>query len=100
MAQPSLLPGPAVPGGSLVSFYFLWAILCTQAVHRRRTSDINVEIEGEAHINEKAAPHPLNDLAQENSEINLLKYQAELFHRHGRVDEEEDVKTMVRILSE
>ena len=71
-----------------------------QSVHRRRTSDINVEIEGEAHINEKAAPHPLNDLAQENSEINLLKYQAELFHRHGRVDEEEDVKTMVRILSE
>ena len=30
--QPSLLPGPAVPGCCLVSFYFLWAILCPQAV--------------------------------------------------------------------
>ena len=30
--QPSLLPGPAVPGCSLISFYFLWAILCPQAV--------------------------------------------------------------------
>ena len=29
---PSMLPGPAVPGCCLVSFYFLWAILCTQAV--------------------------------------------------------------------
>ena len=27
-----MLPGPAVPGCCLVSFYFLWAILCTQAV--------------------------------------------------------------------
>ena len=30
---PSLLPGPAVPGSCLVSFHFLWAILCPQAVH-------------------------------------------------------------------
>ena len=30
--QPSLLPGPAVPGCSLVYFHFLWAILCPQAV--------------------------------------------------------------------
>ena len=30
--QASLLPGPAEPGCNLVSFYFLWAILCTQAV--------------------------------------------------------------------
>ena len=30
--QPSMLPGPAVPGFSLVSFHFLWAILCPQAV--------------------------------------------------------------------
>ena len=30
--QPSLLPGPAVPGSCLVSFHFLWAILCPQAV--------------------------------------------------------------------
>ena len=35
--EPSLLPGPAVPGPavpgcSLVSFHFLWAILCPQAV--------------------------------------------------------------------
>ena len=30
--QPSLLPGPAVPGCSLVSLHFLWAILCPQAV--------------------------------------------------------------------
>ena len=30
--QPSMLPGPAVPGCSLVSFHFLWAILCPQAV--------------------------------------------------------------------
>ena len=30
--QPSLLPGPAVPGCSLVSFHFLWVILCPQAV--------------------------------------------------------------------
>ena len=27
-----MLPGPAVPGCSLVSFHFLWAILCPQAV--------------------------------------------------------------------
>ena len=31
--QPSLLPGPTVPGCSLVSFHFLWAILCPQAVY-------------------------------------------------------------------
>ena len=30
--QPSMLPGPAVPGCSLVSFHFLRAILCPQAV--------------------------------------------------------------------
>ena len=30
--QPSMLLGPAVPGFSLVSFHFLWAILCPQAV--------------------------------------------------------------------
>ena len=30
--QPSLLHGPAVPGSSLVSFHFLWEILCPQAV--------------------------------------------------------------------
>ena len=30
--QPSLLPGPAVPGCSLVSSHFLWAILCPKAV--------------------------------------------------------------------
>ena len=51
--QPSLLPGPAVPGCSLVSFCFLWAILCPQAVdlviegrrtnacHQSRTSALN-----------------------------------------------------------
>ena len=27
-----MLPGPAVPGCSLVSFHFLWEILCPQAV--------------------------------------------------------------------
>ena len=31
--QPSLLTGPAVPGCSLLSFHFLWAILCPQAAH-------------------------------------------------------------------
>ena len=31
--QPSMLPAPAVPGFSFVSFHFLWAILCPQAVH-------------------------------------------------------------------
>ena len=30
--QPSMLLGSAVPGSSLVSIYFLWAILCPQAV--------------------------------------------------------------------
>ena len=30
--QPSLLPGPAVPGYCLVSFYFLWAILWPHTV--------------------------------------------------------------------
>ena len=29
-----MLPGPAVPGCCLVSFHFLWAILCPQAVDR------------------------------------------------------------------
>ena len=33
--QPSPLPGPPVPGSSLVSFHFLWAILCPQAVKFR-----------------------------------------------------------------
>ena len=31
--QPSMLPGPAVPGSCLVSFHFLWAILSTSTVH-------------------------------------------------------------------
>ena len=30
--QPSMLPGSAVPGSWLVSFYFLWAILSTSSV--------------------------------------------------------------------
>ena len=30
--QPSLLPDPAMPDCSLVSFHILWAILCPQAV--------------------------------------------------------------------
>ena len=30
--QPSMLLGPAVPGCSLFSFHFRWAILCPQAV--------------------------------------------------------------------
>ena len=30
--QPSMLPGPDVPGCSLIFFYFLWAIPCPQAV--------------------------------------------------------------------
>ena len=30
--QPSMLPGPAVPGCSLVSFHILWAILSTSTV--------------------------------------------------------------------
>ena len=33
--QPSMLLGSVVPGSSLVSFYFLGAILCPQAVHIR-----------------------------------------------------------------
>ena len=33
--QPSMLPGPAVPGCCLVSFHFLWAILCPQAVSEK-----------------------------------------------------------------
>ena len=32
--QPSMLPGPAVPGCSLVSFHILWAILSTSTVLR------------------------------------------------------------------
>ena len=32
-----MLPGPTVPGYSLVSFHFLWAILCLQAVVIGRT---------------------------------------------------------------
>ena len=32
---PSMLPGPPVPGCSLNSFHFLWAILCPQAVYVR-----------------------------------------------------------------
>ena len=32
--QPSILPGPAVPGGCLVSFHILWAILSTSTVQR------------------------------------------------------------------
>ena len=39
--QPSLLPGPAVPGCSLVSFPFLWAILCPQAVVLRKIAQLD-----------------------------------------------------------
>ena len=39
--QPSLLPRPAVPGCSLVSFHFLWAILCLC----RLLSDIGLGME-------------------------------------------------------
>ena len=38
--QPSMLLGSAVPGSSLVSSYFLWAILCPQAVYDVRESYI------------------------------------------------------------
>ena len=38
--QPSMLLGSAVPGSSLVSFYFRWAILCPQAVYDVQESDI------------------------------------------------------------
>ena len=31
--QPSMLPGPAVPGCCLISFYFLWGKLSTLTVH-------------------------------------------------------------------
>ena len=30
--QPSMLPGPTVPGSCLVSFHILWAILSTSTV--------------------------------------------------------------------
>ena len=32
--QPSMLPGPAVPGCCLVSFHILWAILSTSTVKK------------------------------------------------------------------
>ena len=35
---PSMLPGTAAPGCCLVSFHFLWAILCPQAVQRYSSS--------------------------------------------------------------
>ena len=34
--QPSMLPGPAVPGGCLVSLHILWAILSTSTVDTRK----------------------------------------------------------------
>ena len=41
---PSLLPGPVVPGSSLVSFHILWAILSTGTVevggHLRRQKEV------------------------------------------------------------
>ena len=40
--QPSMLPGPAVPGCSLVSFHFLWAILCPQAVQAGSSVFVNL----------------------------------------------------------
>ena len=41
--QPSMLPGPAVPGCCYISFHFLWAILCPQAVQISRSNcDENV----------------------------------------------------------
>ena len=39
--QTSMLPGPAVPGCSLVSFHFLWGILCPQAVAYQQRSEQN-----------------------------------------------------------
>ena len=39
--QPSMLPGPAVPGCCLFSFHFLWAILCPQAVDERMRVSCN-----------------------------------------------------------
>ena len=34
--QPSMLPGPAVPGSCLVSFHIMWAILSTSTVVDKR----------------------------------------------------------------
>ena len=45
--QPILLPGPAVPGCSLVSFHFLWAILCPQAVRHEQYS---IQLKGEDNV--------------------------------------------------
>ena len=42
--QPSMLPGPAVPGCSIVSLHFLWAILFPQAVHCIPKKSGNVHI--------------------------------------------------------
>ena len=46
--QPSMLLGSAVPGSSLVSFYFLWAILCPQAVQLEQQRKFMKENSGAA----------------------------------------------------
>ena len=51
--HPSMLPGPAVPGYCLVSFHFLWAILCPQAVGYCRFSQKKVKKAVKAVIRER-----------------------------------------------
>ena len=40
MQQPRLLPGPAVPGCSLICFHFLWVTLCPQAVYNIKRNGV------------------------------------------------------------
>ena len=42
--KPSMLPGPAVPSCTLLSFHFLWAILCPQAVVLVTLSDNHIVV--------------------------------------------------------
>ena len=62
--QPSMLLGSAVPGSSLVSFYFLWAILCPQAVHCTKSGIIST--------NEVINAHPWT--IQKWPQINVLPH--------------------------
>ena len=60
--QPSMLPGPAVPGCCLVSFHILWAILSTSTIgkekplNRSATTTVRLKREVETKFCDHAGP--------------------------------------------
>ena len=82
-----MLLGSAVPGSSLVSFYFLWAILCPQAVY---APVIRFEL--------GVRPVPLVRLGELHAGAAAAAHVEGVVHG-GRHGEAETVRTRVRALA-